>query len=363
MCPGVSSTWKTLADVLQLQILLLSVAASQHLTASCSETSDLTSLIQTNLHHVTRKDSARTAPTDHDRLQQRGAYNLSEKVAPVQASTPESVKLVQLFGNQGQLMVVAGGRSAQSHERALTFVTVLDPFWTTNLGRSSIWKNRESLPHEWILITNGKQVGLSALYAQAHKEAKNDLVVFVHPDVFLPADFYENFVEKLSKIESRDPDWGVLGTAGVSLDWTPESGADRIASCITDHHGITYKTGVDSLPVQALDEALLVLKRNSSIAFDTKLPNFDMYGSDVVMNARKAGKTSYLLNLPIRHKLVDPKGEPFDDRHFTQKINTEEYQDKWIESLMYLRGKWCQSGLESLGLMPLHATSISLYCP
>jgi len=252
--------------------------------------------------------------------------------------------------------------SSQSSHRSLlqmrkvTFITVTDNFFEKNLGASSLWKQRDTLPHEWLVLTNDNGTGLSQLYAQAQGKALHPLLVFVHPDVMLPDDWYTNFMLKLAQLEAVDPKWAVLGTAGVPLDWTLGSDdALKIASSITDGMSsptrtdstaepttFTYKTGIDNLPVQSLDEHLLVLRAESP-KFDPNLPGFDLYGTDIVMSAREAGLKSYLLNINVKHKTVDAEGKPFNTFEWFHRYHSPEYQKRADSSKAYMLKKWCGS--------------------
>lgn len=256
-------------------------------------------------------------------------------------------------------------KSGSESNRPITFVTVHDHFFATNLGKSPLWLNRANTPHEWILLDNREaRYNISDLYARSQAVAQNDLLVYIHPDVILPEEWYDGFMQKLDAIEAKDPNWGVLGTAGVSLDWTPHQArrelppgerVPRVASCISDCI-TTYKTGVDSLPVQSLDESLLVLRRNASLSFDRKLPGFDLYGMDIVMDARKAGMVSYLLNIPIKHKTVDIDGQKFNATIFSKKVSEASYQKRLRASMAYFYKKWCGSGL-----LPIWGTSFEVH--
>jgi len=267
------------------------------------------------------------------------------RVPSAATSLPSGAPLLSSLSHTGR-------RSSSVEGRAITFITVHDPFFATNLGNSSIWLTRRTLPHEWLLLDNSENSNISNLYYRAQSVAAHDLLVFLHPDVILPEEWYQNFMQKLDKIEAIDPDWGVLGTAGVPRDWNSNSSfPPRVASCITDCL-TTYKTGVDSLPVQALDESLLVLRRNTSVNFDAHLPGFDLYGMDIVQTARYEGMVSYLLNLPIRHKTVDVDGTIYNMSAFREKVLSPEYMARLSYSSQYFRNKWCDSGF-----LPVYGTS------
>jgi len=259
--------------------------------------------------------------------------------------------------NPHTLSILSTGmrQSSQPDDLGVTFITITDPFFKTNLGASSLWKQRDTLPHEWIVIKNDKNAGISELYAKAQREAQHPLLVFLHPDVMLPDDWYTNFRSKLAQLEAVDPNWGVLGTAGVALDWTPQKAVEvKIASSITDLGG-TYASGSDNLPVQSLDEHLLVLRAGSP-KFDPNLPGFDFYGTDIVLSSWKAGLKSYLLNLNVKHKTVDPEGKPFNLKVWLVKFNDAGYRKRAHVTKAYMHNKW-----DTSKFLPVFGTAFDLF--
>lgn len=246
---------------------------------------------------------------------------------------------------------------------SFSFITVHDPFFNRNLGASPIFLERAALPHEWIILDNSdqgmKNRDISSIYAQAQLQAANNLQVFVHPDVFLPEGFYFEFMTKLDMIEQVDPNWGVLGTAGVPDSWVPASGkASKIASSIYSLDYL-FKTGSDSASMQTLDEHLLVVRRHTGLSFDRSLPGFDLYGSDIALTSKNAGRKAYLLNIFIRHKSVDHNGLPQSNEDHVAKLSRPEYAQRAERSRQYLMSKWCSSGL-----LPCYGCSYDLLgCP
>jgi hypothetical protein len=251
------------------------------------------------------------------------------------------------------------GANATSAIRAITFITIQDSFFATNLGTSFLWHQRASLPHEWLLLNNTQSFAISELYARAQAGATHDLLVFLHSDVILPDDWYQNFMDKLTKIEAIDPNWGVLGTAGVPEGWVVGERPDheKIVSSLTDCFR-AYTNGVDSLPVQSLDESLLVLNRKISPGFDNNLPGLDLYGMDVCMAARKLGYRSYLLNVHILHKIMDADGQPYHRENFMAKIWSPDYEERVSKTTHYMQRKWCNSGY-----LPVFGTSYTVQQP
>jgi hypothetical protein len=255
----------------------------------------------------------------------------------------------------GPTVSIASSSSRTSTQRAITFVTIYDPFFDTNLGTTSLWKERHNLPHEWLVLKNRQNInGISTLYAEAQRVARHSLIIFLHPDVILPEDWYHQFMLKLQALEALDPEWGVLGTAGVPEGWSGPS-PNFIASNIVDFVNHFY-SGSDDLQVQSLDEHLLVLRKGSPL-FDEKLPGFDLYGSDIVLSAKKAGMKSYLLPLLLFHKTVDVDGAPYQADTWFSKIGELSFRERVHKTQWYLSQKWCPSGL-----LPVYGCAFNVWC-
>jgi hypothetical protein len=122
----------------------------------------------------------------------------------------------------------------------------------------------------------------SAAYNAALAQCSGDVVVFVHQDVYLPAGWFDRLQAYIDQLARSAPAWGVLGLCGVDL-----TGEIR---------GHVYSTGLRSVvgaplpapvPVNTLDEMVLVIRRQSGLMFDGRLPGFHLYGTDICLEARK----------------------------------------------------------------------------
>lgn len=129
-------------------------------------------------------------------------------------------------------------------------------------------------------------------YSAGLAQAKNEIVVFAHQDVYLPADWMRSVRLSLDQLADHDPHWGALGVFGVSEGPRPAN------------TGFCYSTGLRSIvgasfhrPIQAhsLDELVLIVRRSSGLAFDTTLPGFHLYGADICMQAESLGMKSYII--------------------------------------------------------------------
>ncbi len=127
-------------------------------------------------------------------------------------------------------------------------------------------------------------------YNGALQNAVNNLVVFLHQDLFLPNSWLAQLEDSLSRLEEKDPNWGVAGCWGARADGK---------LC-----GYIYSSGLDVLgeefeqpiPVQTLDEIVLIVKKDSGLRFDDSLPHFHFYGADICMKAAARGRRCYAVS-------------------------------------------------------------------
>jgi hypothetical protein len=136
----------------------------------------------------------------------------------------------------------------------------------------------------------------SAAYNSALSQCKNDFVIFAHQDVYIPAEWEKAVVRNISSLDAVDPDWAVLGVYGVmssgaQIGYVWSSGLNRV-------FGSRFDLPV---PVESLDELLIILKRSSGITFDDQLPGYHLYGTDLAQIARSRNRTAYAICAPVVH--------------------------------------------------------------
>jgi len=133
-------------------------------------------------------------------------------------------------------------------------------------------------------------------YNRALATTEADIVIFAHQDVYFPPGWIEKLENAIAQVEQDDPDWAVIGAIGMSHD------ARLVGEVWSTSQGTIIGTALSApVPVQSMDEMLLVVRRASGIRFDSDLPGFHMYGTDVVQTAIAAGKGAYVCHLPTVH--------------------------------------------------------------
>lgn len=136
-------------------------------------------------------------------------------------------------------------------------------------------------------------------YNAALEECDTDICLFAHQDVFFPAGWMQNLYEGISLIEQSDPGWGVIGLFGIDTHGV--------------HRGHVYSTGLKRMlgqPEQAavlavsVDELAIVLNRHSRLTFDSELPGFHLYGTDICLEAMRRGVKCYIISNCCVHNSV-----------------------------------------------------------
>ena len=173
-------------------------------------------------------------------------------------------------------------------QRSITFIT------PTN-NREILQRNFLASPcfrgmHSHQIIIQEGYASAGRAYNDAIDTSQNDLMVFLHSDIILPEQWLSDLERALQWLEKEDPAWGVIGTYGETLD---DHGRGYIYS---SGLGIMGKPFDEPAQIQTLDEIVLIFRKSSGLRFDSGLPNFHMYGTDICMAAQDAGRRNYAIS-------------------------------------------------------------------
>ena len=166
---------------------------------------------------------------------------------------------------------------------------------------------REPHQHQ-ILVQEGFKSATRA-YNDAIEKSSNDLIIFCHQDILLPENWILLLDRALSDLQTADPNWGVLGPYGKTQDGR---GWGHVYSSGRNVIGEPFQRPI---PVQTLDEIVLILRKSSGLRFDEHLPHFHFYGADICLRAAKAGMKSYAISAFCIHNTQQPlvlRGEFYD---------------------------------------------------
>ena len=226
---------------------------------------------------------------------------------------------------------------------SLSVVVVVNDWaeFDQHMSRSPL---RTGQRHEWILFDNTENRlsgDLCNLYCRGLEQARGDLVIFAHQDVFFPPGWEQDFANAVDELARTDPDWGVIGSVGIAAMATIMSD-----SCLVGHwcdpRGYRFN-GPLPAPVQSLDEQWLCIRRNSGVTFDENLPGLHCYGVDICMQARARGLQCYAIDSFVWHKYLLADGTHPLAPHASSKIArraTQAFRDEVQPSYDYVAKKW-----------------------
>lgn len=122
------------------------------------------------------------------------------------------------------------------------------------------------------------------------------IVILAHQDVYLPKHWLATLIDQIERLETTNPNWGVLGVFGrritgevVGRVWS--SGLGREAG----------ERGFEPAEAATLDELVLIVRRDSGLRFDEGLKGFHLYGTDIVTEGRIRGIPSFIVEAPVVH--------------------------------------------------------------
>ena len=148
-------------------------------------------------------------------------------------------------------------------------------------------------PHE-VLLYEGMGSAAEGLN-RGIREAKNDLVVLVHQDVYLPSWWPAQLTAQWARAEEAGP-VAVAGAFGVRYR---EGGRVHVGHVVDRDHLLAQDVPLPAR-VDGLDEMLLVVPRDTPLRFDPRL-GWHLYGTDVALQAHAQGLEVAVLDLPCHH--------------------------------------------------------------
>ena len=141
--------------------------------------------------------------------------------------------------------------------------------------------------------------------------AKADTIICCHQDIsFLPG-----FFDEMKKsIDYVGEDWGIIGSAGRSLELDDLNKRPKhyVGIVYNGHPGqldINFDDKLvkawdgrkDITEVYGVDECLFLINKRHKLTFNNAINGFHFYGTDFVLSNRSAGYKVYASYLPIIH--------------------------------------------------------------
>jgi len=142
--------------------------------------------------------------------------------------------------------------------------------------------------HKHQVLVKENYPSASLAYNSAIDEAENEIIIFIHQDVYLPKDWFSDLRKSLLHLKEHQINWGVLGCFGSRKD--AHGGLGRV---YTNGLGLHGRELTEPESVETLDEIILIFRKSSGLRFDPSFPHFHLYGTDICMSARDKGMANF----------------------------------------------------------------------
>lgn len=160
-------------------------------------------------------------------------------------------------------------------------------------------------------IENGS-VGLTILwnkpsaagaYSDAIETATAEILVFAHCDVYFPNGWFKRLEWEVDRLSNMDDQWAVAGISSITQagELVGRIFDTALEPAFPKTFGVIGKELKAPVPIVSADELTLIVRRKSGISFDPMLPEFHLYGTDIILEAERQGMRSYGLDMPLIH--------------------------------------------------------------
>lgn len=180
------------------------------------------------------------------------------------------------------------------------------------------------------------------------REARGEFVIICHQDVLINIDDRAKLEDQINIVNIRDPNWGVLGNAGIKDMY-------NMSMKYTNEHLEEICQGNLPSQVQSLDENFLLVKASANLAVAGNLKGFHMYGTDICLVAECLGYSAFAIDFNIIHKgrgKVDASFHQLSEK--IQKKYSLFFRGRYVRSTItrfYLSPNWVINSLMNLGFM------------
>ena len=146
------------------------------------------------------------------------------------------------------------------------------------------------------LLKIGNAKSMATAYNSALTDLKCRVCVFVHQDVYLPRGWLDRARTHLDRLEEAEAGWKIAGPYGVM------GSGDHVGRIWDVTLGRELgRPGFSPTHIESLDELLIIYRNDGPPKFDPNLPDFHMYGTDIVQSSLVQGRGAFVIELPVVH--------------------------------------------------------------
>ena len=136
----------------------------------------------------------------------------------------------------------------------------------------------------------------SIAYNRGLAATEAPIVIFAHQDVYFPPGWEVKLDAAIAAVEKQDPNWSLIAPFGVT-----KAGQHVGEVWSTSLSRVVGQPMAQPERVESFDELVIVMRRDSGLQFDENLPNYHLYGTDIIQMAHAKGGSAWVASLPLVH--------------------------------------------------------------
>lgn len=184
---------------------------------------------------------------------------------------------------------------------------------------------------EILLYENNGEYSLPQIYNKGLKESKNDIVIFMHDDLFIETD---NLTPKINKLFDNHPEYGIIGVAGtdnlISAVWweireSMQGQVKHTKDGKTWKNEYSKKFGDTLKEVIVIDGLFMMIhKKRIKHNFDEDFKDFHFYDLPICVNNYLDGvKIGVTTKINLIHKSIGETNKKWEKNKllFEAKFN------------------------------------------
>ncbi len=173
----------------------------------------------------------------------------------------------------------------------------------TDRLQSNLARSPEIVNGEVDLTILWNETSAASAYSRAMKTATSEVLVFAHCDVYFPQGWFKRLAWETDRLCRIDPEWAVAGVISITAfgELVGRIFDTSLEPFFRENSGVFGKALAAPVPIVSADELTLIVRRSTGINFDPLLPEFHLYGTDIVLEAERNGRNSYGLDMPLIH--------------------------------------------------------------
>jgi hypothetical protein len=213
----------------------------------------------------------------------------------VMSAQPHGSASSRTLAGLAKICMASAGEQDQAHKRVFSVCClVTDVGQYTHLREQMARQGFNDDLCEFLVCDNSEANRFSAYEGIRLflREAKGRYVLVLHQDA-IPLQSAAELLDRIERIETHDPLWGVIGNAG-------RIGGSRAVLSLRSGENL-YRLDAPFVKVTTIDENMMIVRNGTGITLSADVEGYHFYAFDLCSVAARLGYNSYVVDHLWRH--------------------------------------------------------------